>query len=485
MCHLKITREALKTPKAVNEFLIVLAAGALLLMGGDLKAQNASLNAETVEVAPKLPRPDNRYKADILLIVAHPDDDTGVLNYITRASLDEHRRVAVIFSTRGNSGGNAAGMEQSKAMADEREMEARRSLAASGIENVWFLHGSDTATQDVLHSLETLGHGEALDEVVRLVRLTRPEVILTWMPAYVAGENHGDHQASSVVATEAFDLSGDPTVFPEQINAPKRYYSINNYGEGLHPWQAKKLYFFSDASHQEFLAHHGPTYLATDISKSKELSYAVLNKKAWQLYATQIDPLLDYYANMPDYLILGKTHVKITSPEADVWDGIDDKPIGYVAAPGYHPESHGAVSLELGGPWAFYKQFQKAHGVASSLSFVKPQTAFSSDSSLWVPLLIHNDSDQARDLVLKSAFGEGWLPIKDTLYHVEAHSSYPAQLFLARTAPLPPSAAITQTPSSVIPVTPTQDLHWTLSEGGKSVGDVTLTVYLEYNGVPQ
>ena len=43
---------------------------------------------------------------------------------------------------------------------------------------------------------ETLGHGEALDEVVRLVRLTRPEVILTWMPAYVAGENHGDHQAS-------------------------------------------------------------------------------------------------------------------------------------------------------------------------------------------------------------------------------------------------------------------------------------------------
>ena len=85
-----------------------------------------------IQPAPKLPRADDRYKADILLIVAHPDDDTGVLNYITRASLDEHKRIAVIFSTRGNSGGNAAGMEQAKAMADEREMEARRSLAVSG-----------------------------------------------------------------------------------------------------------------------------------------------------------------------------------------------------------------------------------------------------------------------------------------------------------------------------------------------------------------
>ena len=454
------------------------------LPGLVLQGQSAQPSA-AVQTAPKLPKPDDRYKADILVVVAHPDDDTGILNYITRASLDEHKRVAVIFSTRGNAGGNAAGMEQSKVMADEREMEARRSLAASGIDNVWFLHGTDTATQDVLHSLETLGHGEALDEVVRLVRLTRPEVMITWMPAYVAGENHGDHQASAVVATEAFDLAGDPTVFAEQVDAPRRYYDINNYGEGLHPWQVKKLYFFSDASHQEFLAHHGPTYLASDISKSKGVSYAVLNKKAWELYATQIDPLLEYYANMPDHLILAKSLVKTTSPEADVWDGIEAAPIAYVAPPGYHAETRPATSLELGGPWAFYKQFQPAHGIASALSFVKPQTAFSSNSSLWVPLLIHNDTDQPRDLLLKSSLPDGWTPIKDTLYHLEAHSSYPAQLFLTRTAPLPPSAAITQTPTSVIPVTPTQNLRWTLSEGGNPAGEASLTVYLEYNGVPQ
>lgn len=132
---------------------IAIAAAALPIVSGVLShAQGIQFAqpASAVTTAPKLPKPDDRYKADILLVVAHPDDDTGILNYITHASLDEHKRIAVIFSTRGNSGGNAAGMEQSKAMSDEREMEARRSLAASGIENVWFLHGTDTATQDVL-----------------------------------------------------------------------------------------------------------------------------------------------------------------------------------------------------------------------------------------------------------------------------------------------------------------------------------------------
>lgn len=429
--------------------------------------------AQSIGTAPVLPKPDDRYKADILLVVAHPDDDTGVLNYITRASLDEGKRVAVIFSTRGNSGGNAAGMEQAKAMADEREMEARQSLAASGIHNVWFLHGSDTATQDVLHSLETLGHGEALEEVVRLVRLTRPEVVLTWMPAYVAGENHGDHQASAVVATEAFDMAGDPTAFPEQINAPRRYYGINNYGEGLSPWQAKKLYFFSDASHQDFLAHHGPTYLSTDISRAKGVPFSVLNKVAWELYATQIDPQLDYYVKMPDYLVLARSLVKTSSAEADVWDGINSEPIAYAPPAGKKEQpTVEAVSIELGGPWAFYKKFEAAHDLTTALSFVKPQTALSSERSLWVPLLLHNYTERATDAELQWDLPAGWsIESKFTRFHLLPNSTYPAQIFLV--APEFTKNA------------PPQTLRWSLAADGKQGAAVELTVFMEYNGVPQ
>ena len=56
--------------------------------------------------AKALPAPDERYKADILLVVAHPDDEGAATPYLARAIYDEHKRVAVVFTTRGGSGGN-------------------------------------------------------------------------------------------------------------------------------------------------------------------------------------------------------------------------------------------------------------------------------------------------------------------------------------------------------------------------------------------
>ena len=57
-------------------------------------------------------KPDDRLKADLLLLVAHPDDDTLAGPYLARAIGEEKRRVAVIFMTSGDSGGNQAGAER-------------------------------------------------------------------------------------------------------------------------------------------------------------------------------------------------------------------------------------------------------------------------------------------------------------------------------------------------------------------------------------
>src|SRR5436305_3994612 len=67
-----------------------------------------SVSAAFTQVIKPVP-PDDRFKADILIVAAHPDDETMVTGYLARAIFDEHKRVAVIFGTRGAGGGDATG----------------------------------------------------------------------------------------------------------------------------------------------------------------------------------------------------------------------------------------------------------------------------------------------------------------------------------------------------------------------------------------
>ena len=134
---------------------------------------------------------DSRFKADILIVVAHPDDEAFFTPYAAKALNDLHKRVAVIFSTRGGSGANRFTRERGPAMANEREIEAREACARLGVSNVWFLDGKDTASQNVLDSLASWGHGANLERLVGLIRLTRPEVIFTHYPGFSSAKTMG------------------------------------------------------------------------------------------------------------------------------------------------------------------------------------------------------------------------------------------------------------------------------------------------------
>ena len=422
--------------------------------------------------APEIPSPDTRYKVDILLIVGHPDDDIEVAAYLAKVIEQQHKRVAVIYMTRGNSGGNAIGLEQSKTLADVREIEARHSLASYGITNAWFLRGSDTPGGDVLHSLDVWGHGQALEEVVRLVRLTRPEIIFTWLPDYVVGENHDDHQGAAVVATEAFDLAANPLAFPEQIEAPRDRQGINNYGEGLRPWQPKKLYFFSDTIHFDFLQGRGPQYQTNDISPSRNIPYSQVAAEAWGFYKTQndfTDAQLKEFSESPIRLIWGKSLVGGT-PTGDVFDGIKADPIPCARPRGYEPPVPG-VALELGGPWSFYHAFWPAHNLEHLANLYSPEAQVGPGETLWVPLIIRNDTDSAKHVTLHSTLPSGWSQKPDAmLFTVAPHDPYAVQLTLT---PAPQPKGTWET------------LSWSAESDGHAVGTVTLRVDHESNGLPQ
>src|ERR1700730_14643136 len=134
--------------------------------------------AANSQLPPTNPPPDERFKADILVITPHPDDESTIAGYLAKAVLDEHRRVAVVVTTRGDAGQNLVGNEQARTLAEIREIEARQALGSIGITKVWFLRAPDTWAQDVsdvLRSLETSTPGSSLGEGVLFIRLTRPE----------------------------------------------------------------------------------------------------------------------------------------------------------------------------------------------------------------------------------------------------------------------------------------------------------------------
>ena len=181
--------------------------------------------------APALVQGADLIKTDILGVFAHPDDETGMAATLAAYGLGQKARIVNVYCTRGEGGGNMVGTHLGPALGILREAELRDCLAELGVKRCYFLDKADFAyTESLRITLEKWGNEETLGRLVRLVRTLRPEVIVTMNPAPVPGQ-HGNHQAAGVFAIEAFDLAADPTWFPEQITQ-----------EGLHPWQARKVY---------------------------------------------------------------------------------------------------------------------------------------------------------------------------------------------------------------------------------------------------
>lgn len=194
--------------------LVVLAAGLAALPGRGEETPNQRL-----------------LKTDLLVVTAHPDDETGMAAAMARYA-DAGKVVALVACTRGEGGGNGTGKESGPALGAVREAELRQCLAALGTKHLYFLDKTDFAyTESVRATFDKWGHDDSLKRLVRLVRLLRPEVVCTMDPGPSGGQ-HGHHQAAGRLATEAFDAAADPARFPELLR-----------DEGLAPWRVRKLYW--------------------------------------------------------------------------------------------------------------------------------------------------------------------------------------------------------------------------------------------------
>ena len=177
------------------------------------------------------PSPRRSVDLDVLFVGAHPDDEAFVLSTFGQWHADHGLRTGVVTISRGEGGGNAVGTEEGPELGRLREAEERRAVGKVGITEVFNLDKGDfyyTASAPLTE--RAWGHEDTLSRLVRVIRQTRPELIVTMDPAPTPG-NHGHHQYAGRLAVEAYRAAARRQAFPGQITR-----------EGLRPWASARLF---------------------------------------------------------------------------------------------------------------------------------------------------------------------------------------------------------------------------------------------------
>lgn len=162
----------------------------------------------------------------VLCLAAHPDDeDAEALIYFKKKFAAE---TFILLATRGEGGENRIGPELYQELGALRTEEMEKSASVLGVNRVFYLGKKDFGY--CCEPEEALQKWDKQDTLFRLVyfyRLIRPDIIIT---KHNASSGHCQHQALSSLAQEAFDLAGNPKVYPGMIR------------DGLLPWHPLRFY---------------------------------------------------------------------------------------------------------------------------------------------------------------------------------------------------------------------------------------------------
>ncbi|MEP6993098.1 MAG: PIG-L family deacetylase [Acidobacteriota bacterium] len=162
----------------------------------------------------------------LLIIGAHPDDENSALLAVVSRQMGGE--AAYLSLTRGEGGQNLIGDELGVGLGLVRSQELMAARRLDGARQ-FFTRAYDFGfTRSLEETLRFWPKDALLADAVRVVRRFRPQVVFSTFTG-TEQDGHGQHQASAIVAREAFRAAGDPAAFPEIAR------------EGLPPWAPKTL----------------------------------------------------------------------------------------------------------------------------------------------------------------------------------------------------------------------------------------------------
>ncbi|MGS2741100.1 PIG-L family deacetylase [Sinomicrobium sp. M5D2P17] len=163
-----------------------------------------------------------------LYLAAHPDDEnTRMISYLSN---EVHARTAYLSLTRGDGGQNLIGTELRELLGVIRTEELLAARRIDGGEQMFSRANDFGFSKHPDETLSIWNKDSVLADVVLAIRKFRPDVIINRFDHRSPGTTHGHHTTSAMLSVEAFELTGDKKIYPEQL-------------EQLETWQPRRLFF--------------------------------------------------------------------------------------------------------------------------------------------------------------------------------------------------------------------------------------------------
>jgi LmbE family N-acetylglucosaminyl deacetylase len=188
--------------------------------------------AETIEAIDRA-----RITTRILYVTAHPDDESAaMLTYLARGL---HADVALLTLTRGEGGQNDLGPEQAPQLGLIRTQELLAATRGYGVK-LYFTRAKDFGYSKTPEETETIWGDQVLEDMVRVIRTFRPNVVINGWGGVHGG--HGHHQAASLLTPKAVQLAADSSYSLPGSPAEKK---------DLAPWGDRKPVLVLDTDRSE------------------------------------------------------------------------------------------------------------------------------------------------------------------------------------------------------------------------------------------
>ena len=158
----------------------------------------------------------------VLYVAAHPDDEnTRLIAYLAN---EKKYETAYLSATRGGGGQNFLGTHLKDNLGLIRTQELLEARKIDGGQQFFTSAVDFGYSKEPVETLNFWNEEKILSDFVWIIRKFRPDIIITRFnqTPYIT---HGHHTASTILAEKAFNLSGEPDAFPEQLKYVKTWQS--------------------------------------------------------------------------------------------------------------------------------------------------------------------------------------------------------------------------------------------------------------------